>query len=853
MTPEQLDTVLRSRLAELPGAPTFDASAREAAFASFAATGFPSRKHERWRYTDLAPIANGRFKMLEQPQPDAAASPEALLAQAGLADGRAAVVFVDGALAYQSTDDWLEAGSLELMGVAQSLQTFGSPLGGCDLTVWPLAALNVAFARDGLHVAARSGAQPAEPLHVLFASTAREPRATHPQLTVRLEAQATLTLIVHHLSEPASENWTNVLVSAELAAGARLDLHRVQSCGPEHLQTELLHAKLGPEAHLELTSVDLGSRLVRNDVVVRLDETGASCELAGLATPVDAQHVDNHVSVEHRASDTTSNQIFRIIAAEHGRGVFNGRVAVGKGTRGISASQSSDNLLLDASAEIDTKPELEINADDVRCSHGATVGEIDESQLFYLRARGIGESDARGLLTLAFADRILDRVPGASLKRSIAEKFGVTLPMETDPKMSQARPLPTGVSTATRAIESLRTDFPALDQLVRGKPLVYLDSAASAQRPQRVIDAMVTQESRNHANIHRGVHELSQRSTDAFERARELVREFLNAASTQEIVFTRGTTESINLVASSLGRMLLEPGDEVLVTQMEHHSNIVPWQLICEQTGARLVAAPITRTGEVDLEAFDRCLNERTKIVAVVHVSNALGTINPVKALIDKAHGAGALTVVDGAQAAPHLVIDVRELGCDFYALSGHKMYGPTGIGVLYGKERWLDRMPPYQGGGEMILTVSFESSTYAALPHKFEAGTPNITGAIGLGATIEYLAAIDTQARIDYEDALLRYATEQLAQVPGLEIIGTAPAKAGVVSFTLGSIHAHDVGTILDQEAVAIRTGHHCAMPVMDFFCVPATARASFGLYNNRDDVDRLVLGLEHALEIFA
>jgi cysteine desulfurase/selenocysteine lyase len=401
-------------------------------------------------------------------------------------------------------------------------------------------------------------------------------------------------------------------------------------------------------------------------------------------------------------------------------------------------------------------------------------------------------------------------------------------------------------------MESLRADFPILDQQVHGKPLIYLDSAASAQRPRAVIDAMVHHEQHDHANIHRGVHELSQRSTDAYEHARDLARAFVNAPSRSEIVFTRGTTESINLVAASLGRMSLSAGDEVLITQMEHHSNIVPWQLICEQTGARMLAAPMTESGELDVEAFSRKLTERTKIVAIGHVSNALGTINPVKDLTAIAHAAGALVIVDGAQAAPHLPIDVQDIDCDFYALSGHKMYGPTGIGLLYGREALLDRMPPYQGGGEMILTVSLESSTYNELPHKFEAGTPNITGAVGLGAAIDYLATIDSAARIDHEDQLLALATAELSSIPGLRIIGTAERKAGVLSFVFDDIHAHDLGTILDREGVAIRTGHHCAMPVMDFFCVPATARASLGLYNNVGDIHRLVAGLRRALELF-
>jgi cysteine desulfurase / selenocysteine lyase len=407
-------------------------------------------------------------------------------------------------------------------------------------------------------------------------------------------------------------------------------------------------------------------------------------------------------------------------------------------------------------------------------------------------------------------------------------------------------------SSAIVDIASLRADFPSLRQTVNGQPLAYLDSAASSQVPQPVLDTMLEQQSMNHANIHRGVHELSERATRAYEGARDKVRAFVNAAQAEEIVFTRGTTESVNLVASTLGRDLV-PGDEVLVTRMEHHSNIVPWQMACAQTGATLVPAPITATGEIDVGEFARRLRDTTRIVAFTHVSNALGTVNPVKELTALAHDAGAVVLVDGAQAAAHRVVDVQDIGCDFYALSGHKMYAPTGIGALYGRRAILERMPPYQGGGEMILSVSFEGTTYNRVPHFFEAGTPNITGAVSLGAAVDYLQRIDRTALRQHETDLLEYATRRIGELTGARIIGTAADKAGVVSFVLDGIHAHDLGTIVNQAGVAIRTGHHCAMPVMEFFGVPATARASFGVYNNRDDIDQLMSGLGRALEIFA
>ena len=402
-------------------------------------------------------------------------------------------------------------------------------------------------------------------------------------------------------------------------------------------------------------------------------------------------------------------------------------------------------------------------------------------------------------------------------------------------------------------IARLRADFPALHQLVHGKPLAYLDNAASSQQPSFALDAAATQQRLNHSNVHRGVHELSERSTAAFEGARDKVRGFINAAAREEIVFTRGTTEGINLVAATLGRLQLRPGDEVLTTWLEHHSNIVPWQMICGETGAKLVAAPITDSGELDRDAFRRLLSPRTKIVALTYVSNALGTVNPVAELVAEAHEVGALVLVDAAQAVPHMRVDVRAIDCDFLAFSGHKMFGPTGIGALYGKRKLLETLPPYQGGGDMILTVSFDRTTYNALPYKFEAGTPNITGAVGLGAAIDYLERIDFGALAAHEHALLEHATERLlAEIPGARLIGTARDKASVLSFVVDGIHAHDLGTIVDREGVAIRTGHHCAMPVMERFGVAATARASFALYNDRSDVDRLMAGLKRAVELF-
>lgn len=401
-------------------------------------------------------------------------------------------------------------------------------------------------------------------------------------------------------------------------------------------------------------------------------------------------------------------------------------------------------------------------------------------------------------------------------------------------------------------VEAVRKDFPILARRVHGKPLVYFDNGATSQKPQAVIDALNRYYAEENSNIHRGVHYLSERATGLYEEAREKLRRFVNAARVQEIIYVRGTTEAINLVAQSYGRSFLKAGDEIIVSAMEHHSNIVPWQMLCEQVSARLRVVPINHDGELIVDEFRRLLNERTKFVSITHVSNALGTVVPVKEIVKLAHAVGVPVLLDGAQAVPHLKVDVQEIGCDFYAFSGHKMFGPTGVGVLYGRADLLDKMPPYQGGGDMISLVTFEKTHYNVLPYKFEAGTPHIAGGIGLGAAVDYLAGLDWQQVAAHENDLLDYTTQALARFDGLRIIGTAKEKAGVVSFVFDHVHAHDVGTILDQEGVAVRAGHHCAMPVMQRFGVPATTRASFAFYNTRAEVDVLVAALQRVLKVF-
>jgi cysteine desulfurase/selenocysteine lyase len=401
-------------------------------------------------------------------------------------------------------------------------------------------------------------------------------------------------------------------------------------------------------------------------------------------------------------------------------------------------------------------------------------------------------------------------------------------------------------------VARIREDFPILQQKVHGKPLVYFDNGATSQKPRAVIDALARYYSAENSNIHRGVHYLSERATAAYEEARSKIRGFINARNNQEIIFVRGTTEAINLVTQSYGRTFLKAGDEIIISAMEHHSNIVPWQMLCEQVGAKLRVIPINHDGEIVMDEYRRLLNERTKFVSVTHVSNALGTIAPVKEIVALAHERSIPVLLDGAQAVPHLRVDMQDLGCDFYAFSGHKMFGPTGVGVLYGRGELLERMPPYQGGGDMISLVTFEKTHYNVLPYKFEAGTPHISGGIALGAAIDYLQALDWQGLTVHEQALLSYATESLSNIDGLRIIGTAKEKAGVLSFVFDHVHAHDVGTILDQEGVAVRSGHHCAMPVMQRFGVPATTRASFAFYNTTEEIDILVRAIHRALKVF-
>ncbi len=406
--------------------------------------------------------------------------------------------------------------------------------------------------------------------------------------------------------------------------------------------------------------------------------------------------------------------------------------------------------------------------------------------------------------------------------------------------------------TTTFDINKIRDDFPILKQRINGNPLVYLDNGATSQKPQSVIDAIVNYYTTTNSNVHRGVHTMSQQATDGYEGARSKIRQFINADDDKEIIYTRNTTEGINLVAHSYGRQNVGPGDDIIVSNMEHHSNIVPWQMLCEEMGANLLVVPIDDTGALVMDEYEKMLSSRSKLVSITHVSNALGTILPAKQIVEMAHAHGAPVLLDGAQAVPHMPVDMNELDCDFYVFSGHKLFGPTGIGVLYGKKEYLEAMPPFLGGGEMIKSVTFEKTIYNDLPYKFEGGTPDIAGAIGLGAAIDYVNNLGFDQITAHEDELLRYGTEALSAIESLRIIGTAEHKAGILSFVIDKAHPHDIGTILDEQGIAVRTGHHCAQPVMARFQIPATARASLAFYNTKEDIDALVKGIDRVLEVF-
>lgn len=547
-------------------------------------------------------------------------------------------------------------------------------------------------------------------------------------------------------------------------------------------------------------------------------------------------------------------RISKGVLNDYSKGNFSGCIRVRPDAQKTEAYQSNKNLLLTDTARMNSKPQLVIDADDVKCSHGASVGQLDEEAMFYLRSRGIGTEEAKMMLMFGFAHDIISKVKIEALRdqidRMVDKRLRVKLQYVT---IVQWHVINKIYNLVMFDINKIRADFPILKEKIYGKDLVYLDSGATSQRPQAVIDRMNEYYLKYNSNVHRGVYYLSNKCTDANEEARILVRDFINAKSVQEVIFTRGTTESCNLVAYSFGEAFIHQGDEIVITEMEHHANIVPWQMLCERKGAVLKVIPFKDNGDLDLTDIDTIFTDKVKILGLAYISNVLGTINPVKQLIDKAHSVGAKVLLDGAQAVQHIKIDVQALDCDFLVFSAHKLYGPTGVGILYGKQELLEQMPPWQGGGEMIKEVRFEKTTYNELPFKFEAGTPDFIGIIGLGEAIKYINSIGIDNIAEYEHDVLNYAMHKMKSIEGMRIFGESEHKSSVISFLVGDIHHFDMGTMLDQLGIAVRTGHMCADPVIRHYSITGVVRASFGMYNTKDEVDVLCNAINKVKMLFA
>ncbi len=632
------------------------------------------------------------------------------------------------------------------------------------------ADLNAAFAEDGAVVFLAPGTVLKEPVLVAHLSAGNGAPAVSYLRTLVVAGPGSECRVVESFASPAGRpSLTNAVTEVVVEDNAFVDRYKLQQEGADALHVATLAARLGRDARFTDHSIALGAALSRNDIDVRFEAEGGECALNGLFV-VDGRRVaDTHSRIDHAKPHCSSRQLYKGIVDGQGRGIFNGLVVVRPGAQKTDAWQMNKNLLLSREALAHSTPQLQILADDVKCKHGSTTGQLDANALFYLRSRGIGEARGPEPPHLGLRQRPRpedgDRAAAPGGRAATA---GAAARHRGPRGGAVVSGRPEAGALAAFDVEAVRREFPILRETVHGKPLVYLDSAASAQKPQAVIDAERQVYERSYANIHRGVHHLSMLATDAYETARAKVQRFLGAAESREIVLLRGTTEAVNLVAQAYGREHVGAGDEVLITGLEHHSNIVPWQLLCEEKGAKLRVAPIDDAGEVDMAAFERLLSPRTRIVSVAHVSNALGTINPVRRMTELGHAAGAVVVVDGAQAAPHLAVDVRAIGCDFYAFSGHKVYGPSGVGALYGRAALLEAMPPWQGGGDMIASVTFEKSTWNELPYKLEAGTPNIAGTIALGAAIDWVERVGLDAIATHEDDLLRYGTSLWRRSPG-------------------------------------------------------------------------------------
>ena len=868
---------------------------RQQGLSRFTELGLPTarRGNEKWKYTSVVPIANTTFEYPFDLNPDEVKAAD-IRQIAPWDDSWVNLVFVNGryceALSTAPARSNGEANGAHVANLADVFLADGNVAEKhlaryASVEDDAFTALNTAFLKDGAFVHVPEGYSLQSPLHLLYLTTDRaQPTVSHPRALIVAGRHSKLTIIESYVSLSHARYFTNAVTEIVVEDGAKVEHYRLLMDSPDAFHVGTTRVYQGPDSTFSSASFASGAALARNDLLVVLDAPGSSCFLNGLYMTSGTQHIDNYINIDHAKPHTTSRLYYKGILDGSSKAVFGGTVLVRQGAQKADAQQSDKNLILSEAAEIDSKPSLLIYADDVKCGHGATAGHIDEDIVFYMRSRGLDLEMASSLLIQGFASEIIEAVQlepfRAYLDRTFlgalpnhfypeqrtrsvdnlvlpedssmfrVKKFGGNIMTSADPMASQAA---SGKVAGAFDVARIREEFPILKQQVHGKPLVYLDNAATSQKPQVVIDTLTRYYTTENSNVHRGVHQLSVQATEEYEGARAKVRRLLNASDDREIIFVRGTTEGINLVAQSYGRQHVGEGDEIIISAMEHHSNIVPWQILCQERGAHLRVIPINDDGELLMDEYEKLLCPRTKLVSVVHMSNSLGTINPIQQIVAMAHSRGVPVLLDGAQSTPHMVIDVRKIDCDFFAFSGHKLFGPTGIGVLYGKAALLDSMPPYQGGGDMIRSVTFEKTTYNSLPYKFEAGTPNIGGVIGMGAAIDYITALGLDRISDYEHELLGYGMDRLSDISGLQLIGTAREKAGILSFVLEGIHPHDIGTILDAEGIAIRAGHHCTQPLMDRFGIPATARASLAFYNTKEEIDALIKGIDKAIEIFS
>ena len=810
---------------------------RDAAFNRFKTNGFPSRKVERYKYTDMQALFEPDYGLnlnrLEIPvNPYDAFRCDVPNLSTSLYfvvnDGFYTKVQAKGHL-----PEGVKLGSLKDLATTE----YYNQLAGKDEDA--VTDLNTMLAQDGLYVYVPKNVVVDRAIQVINILRSDVDLMVNRRVLIIVEEGAEVKfLFCDHAADDRRFLATQV-IEAYVGENAKLDLYCLEETHNKNTRVSNVYIQQQANSRVNHNVITLHNGVTRNKLNLDMVGEGAECSCNGCVIADKKQHVDNNTLITHHVSHCTSNELYKYVLDEESTGAFAGRVLVKKDAQKTVSQMTNQNLTATKQARMYTQPMLEIYADDVKCAHGSTVGQLNDAALFYMQQRGISKKEARLLLQNAFINEVIDHMELEPLRDRLHY-------------LVEKRFRGRKVNSSMYDINKVREDFPILSREVYGKPLVYLDNAATTQKPLCVLDAMREEYLNVNANVHRGVHYLSQQATDLHEAAREKVRQFINAEKTEEIVFTRGTTEAINLVASSFCELQMKEGDEVLVSEMEHHSNIVSWQLQAMKRGIVVKHLPITDKGELCLDSLESLISDKTKIISIAHVSNVLGTVNPVEEIIKTAHAHGIPVLVDGAQSAPHFKVDVQAMDCDFFAFSGHKMYGPTGIGVLYGKEEWLEKLPPYQGGGEMIDKVTWEKTTFERLPFKFEAGTPDYIATHGLATAIDYLNRVGLDSVKAHEAELTRYCMEQLRTIDGMRIFGEAEHKDAVVSFLVGDIHHLDMGTLLDRLGIAVRTGHHCAQPLMDRLGISGTVRASFALYNTKEEIDVLVNGIRRVSQMF-